>query len=560
MTHDLVIRGGSVVDGSGAATRTADVAVDDDRITSVGRVDERGRRELDADGLLVTPGFVDIHTHLDAQLAWDPIGTSSCWHGVSTVVLGNCGVTFAPVQPGGAEFLAAMMESVEDIPAAAILDGLSWSWTTYGEYLDALEAMPLGLNVGGMVGHCAVRTAVMGERSLDREPASADEVAAMCDLVDEAMAAGALGFSTSRTFLHKVPDGRHVPGTYADDDELYAIAEVLGRHGRGVFEAAPRFEGDDEERNVSRHEVHMLAEISRRSGRPVTFGLAQNDRVPDLYRFVMDLVEAERAVGGVVRPQTTCRGIGIVMGITHRTPWDRSEAWRELGRRPLAETLARIRDPEQRAALAADAEDVIEPARLFLLRPDAADYRPGPEGSLAAEAARRGVGAAEAFLSFVDETDGLGMVSYPVLNQSYDAIEDMLGDDNVVLGLADAGAHVGQIMDASQPTWTLSHWARDTGFWSIEEAVRRMTSDTAGLFGVKERGLLAPGYAADVNLIDMDALGFGAPEWVNDFPGGAGRLIQRGRGYRHSFINGQEFMVDGEHTGALAGRVVRSTD
>ena len=561
MAHDLIIRGGTVVDGTGSPAATADVAVDGDRIVAVGRVEGSARREIDADGLLVTPGFVDIHTHLDAQLAWDPIGSPSCWHGVTSVVMGNCGVTFAPVAAGGAEFLAEMMEAVEDIPATAILDGLPWSWTGYGGYLEALDQMPIGINAGGMVGHCAVRMAVMGERALDVDPAPAEDVAAMAALVDEAMAAGALGFSTSRTFLHKVPDGRHVPGTYAADDEMYAFGDVLGRHGRGVFESAPRFEADDDKLGVTRHELHVLAEISRRTGRPVTFGLAQSNRKPDLWRQILEILATELAQGGTVRPQTTCRSIGLVLGITHRTPWDRAPSWQALQDLDLPDRLNAIAAADRRAVLLAEADQqTVDAEAVVLLWPENPNYRHGASDTLAAEARRRGATPAEAFLDFSIETAGLGMLNYPILNQDFAAVEAMLSDDNVLLGLADAGAHVGQIMDAGQPSWTLGHWARDRDFFTIEEAIRRMTGDTAGLFGLTGRGQLWPGAYADVNVIDLDSVGVGAPRWVNDFPGGAGRLIQRARGYRHTFVNGHEFMVDGEHTGALAGRVLRSTD
>ncbi len=268
MTHDLVIRNGLVVDGTGAAATIGDVAIDGDRVTAVGKVEGGARRELDADGRVVTPGFVDIHTHLDAQIAWDPLGTSSCWHGVTSVVLGNCGVSFAPCAPHEREYLAELMESVEDIPAASILAGLAWNWTSYGEYLTAVDALPKGVNVGGMVGHCAVRHHVMGERGLSEQPATSDDIAAMCDIVDEAIRGGALGFATSRTLLHRVPDGRMVPGTWAATDELYAIGDVLGRHRRGVFEVAPRFESPGKDFENTRAEIHWMAEIRRRTGRP----------------------------------------------------------------------------------------------------------------------------------------------------------------------------------------------------------------------------------------------------------------------------------------------------
>ena len=336
MAHDLVIRNGLVVDGIGGEPVGADVAIDGDRIAGVGEVGERGRREIDADGRLVTPGFVDIHTHLDAQLAWDPIGSSSCWHGVTSVVLGNCGVTFAPCKPEDRRYLAEMMESVEDIPADSIMSGLPWDWESYGDYLDAVERMPKGVNAGGMVGHCAVRIHAMGERALDDAPASDADVAAMCELVAEAIDAGALGFSTSRTALHRVPDGRVVPGTKAEAGELLEIARVMGARGRGVFESAPALgeRGPDGERRT-RAEVGLLGEISRLTGRPATFGLSQTKRVPDVHLEALDVVERETAAGAVLRPQTTARGIGVLFGPAHRTPFDGAPAWRALRDLPI---------------------------------------------------------------------------------------------------------------------------------------------------------------------------------------------------------------------------------
>jgi N-acyl-D-aspartate/D-glutamate deacylase len=289
MTHDLVIRGGTVVDGTGRPGFTADVAIDGERIVAVGDVTGAARRTIDADGAVVTPGFVDIHTHLDAQLAWDPDATSSCWHGVTSVVLGNCGVTFAPVRRGDEAWLAELMESVEDIPAASILEGLPWDWETYGEYLGAIDRMPKGVNVGGMIGHCALRHYAMGERGLGEEPATDDDIVVMTDLVDEAIGSGALGFSTSRTLLHRVPDGRMVPGTWADERELHAIADVLGKHGMGVYEVAPRFERPGDDYEGTRAEIHWMAEINRRTKRPVTFGLAQSNLGPELFRVILRL-------------------------------------------------------------------------------------------------------------------------------------------------------------------------------------------------------------------------------------------------------------------------------
>lgn len=570
MTHfDVLITGGTVVDGTGTPARQADVGITGERITSVGDLSgATADRVIDATGRIVTPGFVDIHTHLDAQLAWDPIGSSSCWHGVTSVVMGNCGVTFAPVKTEDIEYIAEVMESVEDIPKDSIMQGLPWDWRSYGEYLGFLDRMPKGINVGGMVGHVAVRWHVMGPDSLDEAPASPGQVAAMCDLVDEAMGAGALGFSTSRTLLHRTPDGRPIPGTFADDDELFAIGDVLGRHGRGVFESAPRFEAAGPDFAGGRHEIEVLGEITRRSGRPSTFGLVYSARKPEMCDLVLGYVADENAAGGHLRPQTTCRSIGVVLGIQHRTPWDRAgETWKSMRPMSLQQRLDVIRDPESRARLVQEANSgdqmtgtLVDLSRLHLLDATDPDYRIGPDGTLEAQAAAAGVSPVELFLDATDRSNGSVMLSLPVLNQDFDAIERMLHDESIVMGLADAGAHVGQIMDSSQPTFFLSHWVRDTGFFTIEEGVRRITSDTADLFGLVDRGRLAEGAYADVNIIDLDGLSLAGPEYVHDFPGGAGRYVQRGSGYDYTLVNGEVFMDHGEHTGALAGATLRSTD
>jgi N-acyl-D-aspartate/D-glutamate deacylase len=558
MSHDIVIRNGMVVDGSGAEPVRADVAIDGDRITAVGDVPDAGTREIDATGRLVTPGFVDIHTHLDAQLSWDPIGTSSCWHGITSVVLGNCGVTFAPCRPDDRRYLAEMMESVEDIPADAIMSGLDWSWTSYGEYLDAIDRMPKGVNAGGMVGHCAVRTYAMRERSLDREPASDEDIAAMCELVDEAIAAGALGFSTSRTPLHRVPDGRNVPGTFADAREILAIAEVLGRHGRGIFESAPAFIGDATQ---NQSEVDLMAEVCFTTGRPVTFGLTQTSMSPTLHTDVLAAVEKAVAEGANLRPQTTARGVGVVFGATHRTPFDRTPEWKALRKLDLDTKLATFRDPEQRARLVAAVEAVPSPipmTSLFVMPDGDASYDNVPEQSLAAVAARMGTTPADAFMTLSVERDGRLLVNFPFLNDDLAEVEGMLQNPLTVMGLADAGAHVGQIMDSSQPTYFLTRCVRDRDMFSVGEGIRKLTSEPAELFGIADRGVLRVGAFADVNVIDLEGMRLPQPVYVHDFPGGAGRFVQKATGYDHTIVNGQPFMEHGEHTGALAGRLLRS--
>ena len=558
MKADLVIRGGSVIDGTGSPAFTADVAVEGDRIIEIGKVDGKGKKEIDADGQIVTPGFVDIHTHLDAQLAWDPIASPSCWHGVTSVVLGNCGVTFAPVSKDGATVLAEMMESVEDIPAESILNGLSWNWSSYGEYLDEVEALPKGVNTGGMVGPCAVRLAAMGERSLDEAPATPDDIEKMLPMIKEALDSGALGFSTSRTFLHKVPDGRCVPGTYATSEELLAFAEVMAQYKGTVFEAAPKLGGND-----SREEIKMYGDISRIAECPVTFGLTQVDIAPQLHLQVLDYVEKENSLGADIHPQTTSKHIGVLLGLSARTPFDRAEGWAEMADLSLEEKIVRMSNTETREKLIKAAQERLETLpldwRKFYPLPDNPvrhDFK--PEESIAAKAEKRGVSIPEQWIDEALELEGKQLFILPVLNQDMEAAAEMLTKSYVTLGLADAGAHTKQIMDASQPTFFLTHWVREKEMFSLEEGIRKMTSDTADLFGIQNRGRLKRGSFADINIIDFEDMSLEYPEIVNDFPGGAGRFIQRSTGYSKTIVNGEVFMQDGEHTGALNGKMLRN--
>ncbi|SEG83738.1 N-acyl-D-aspartate/D-glutamate deacylase [Thermomonospora echinospora] len=564
--HDIVIRNGEVADGTGAAPRRADVAVDGDRIAAVGAVTGRGRREIDATGRLVTPGFIDVHTHLDAQLFWDPAATPSCHHGVTTVVMGNCGVTFAPVRPGQEGYLAAMMESVEDIPADTIMAGLDWGWETYGDYLKSLGRRELGVNAGGLIGHCALRHYVMGERSLAEDPATDEDVAAMAALVGEAVDAGALGFSTSRTFLHTVPDGRPVPGTHARPAELDAIAGALAARGRGTFQVVPRIgERDGAERRNSVAEMAWMEEVSRASGRPLAFSIMQSDRRPGLWSWVMEQTAAARARGADLRPMTAVRGSAIVYGLVGRTPYDTLPGWAELVGRPLAERLAALSDEATRARLIEEAERPStlsgplapkDPAKIYLMPPGSADYDVSAGNSLAAEAARRGVGPAEAFIGYCLQTGGLGLLYYPVLNQDLGAVAQMITNPDVVIGVADAGAHVALTMDAGNSTYFLRHWVRDQGLLDVGRAIRKLTLEAADLWGIPGRGVLAPGAFADVNILDLDGLHLHTPEMVADFPLGAQRFTQRARGYDYTIVNGRILVEHDELTEARPGRVV----
>jgi len=565
MAHDLVITGGTVIDGTGAPGRRADVAVDGDRIAAVGDVDADGAgRVIDAEGRLVTPGFVDLHSHLDAQVGWDPTMSSSCWHGITSVVMGNCGMTFAPVRPGQAEVLATAMESVEDIPAACILDGLSWDWEDYGGYLDAIESLPRGLNAGGYVGDVALRLYVAGDAACEPDfAASDDQLAEMAALVEQSMEAGALGYSMSRSLFHRVPDGRNVPGTWSEPREFFAVAEPLARLGRGVLESAPRYNLENEPGDRVEEEVGWMAEISRATGRPFSFNLQQIASLGDHYRRVIALAEEANRTGARLRPQITPRSVGVLFSLAANTLIDALPSFQPYLRAPLADRVAAIRDPDVRAALLAEAAPTpVDPyERMFLMAADQpARYDYAADESLAADARRAGVHPIEVYLDAMDASDGRSLVNWPVMNLDESAIEEQVTSPVTILGLADAGAHATQIMDASQPTWLLSHWARDRGVLSVEEGVRRLTSDTAGFIGYRDRGVVREGAFADLNVVDLDALGLAVPEIVHDFPGGAPRFVQRAAGIDHTIVNGLPFMEAGEHTGALAGRILRSTD
>ena len=564
MGHDLVITGGTIVDGTGAPAARGDVAIDGDRISAVGDVDRTGAgRTIDADGRIVTPGFVDLHSHLDAQIGWDPLMTSSCWHGVTSVVMGNCGMTFAPVRPGQAELLATAMESVEDIPASCILDGLPWDWEDYGGYLDSIERLPRGLNAGGYVGDVALRLYVCGDAACepDFRPTD-DQLAEMAGLVEQALDAGALGYSMSRSLFHRVPDGRNVPGTWSEPEEFAAIAAPLARAGRGVLESAPRYNFERGSGDRVEEEVAWMAELSRATGRPFTFNLQQIRSLGDHYLRVLALAEEANRTGAQLRPQMTPRSVGVLFSFAANTLVDDLPSWQAIAPLPLAGRLAAIRDPQVRAALCAEGADkAVEPfERMYLMPADApARYVYDAADSVAAIARAAGTTPVAAYLDAMDASDGRALVNWPVMNDDEDAIARQITSPVTVMGLADAGAHATQIMDASQPTYFLAHWVRDRGLIPLEEGVRRLTSDTAGLVGLPGRGVLAPGAFADVNVIDLDALALPLPEIVHDFPGGAARFIQRAHGIEHTLVNGEVCVSGGEHTGALAGRLLRGT-
>lgn len=570
--HDLVIRGGTVVDGTGAAARTADVAITDGVITDVGRVSGASRKSIDADGGLVTPGFVDVHTHYDGQVTWDPHLTPSGWHGVTTVVMGNCGVGFAPCDPSRRDWLIGLMEGVEDIPGAALATGIKWSWESFPEYLDAVERAPKAVDVGTQVPHGAVRAYVMGQRGAANEPAGPDDIDAMADLVRQGLEAGALGFSTSRTVVHRAIDGEPVPGTFAAEDELFGIGRVLGKLGRGVFElAAAGALGED--LAAPEKEVAWMRRLSAETGRPISFALNQNNSDPDQWVKLLDLVTDAVGSGSQLRPQVTARTVSVLVGFQTFHPFTFTPVWRELmlGLMPWDEQVALItRDPDVRRRLVDDARALqghpmisgfMSPARTYLLG-DPPNYEPPPSQSVEGLASSRGGEIWDTYLDLLLEDQGKQLLNSPVLNYSdgdLEATRTMLVHPATVFGLGDGGAHAGQTCDASTTTFMLTYWARDraTGRLSVEEAVRQITSSTADLYGLGDRGRLVPGKVGDVNVIDHAKLLLRRPVLAHDLPGGAKRLVQRAEGYVATVKAGEPILVGGESTGAQPGRLVR---
>jgi N-acyl-D-aspartate/D-glutamate deacylase len=565
--HDLVIRNGTVIDGSGGPALpagTADVAVDGDRITAVGDVPDRGRREIDADGRLVTPGFVDIHTHYDGQATWDPEVTPSSWHGVTTIVMGNCGVGFAPADPARRDWLIQLMEGVEDIPGTALVEGMTWNWETFPEYLDELDRMARILDVSALVPHGAVRAYVMGERGGANAEATPDEIRQMADVVREAILAGAVGFSTTRTILHRAKDGELAAGTTASADELIGIGRALGEAGAGVFElASDMFDPESE--------FAWMRTIARESGRPVTFNCLQDDIRPEHWRRLIELAEQSSGVGARIVPQVAGRPACLLFGWdTTANPFAFHRTWQQIAGLGREERLARLRDPEVRRAMVAE-EPKIEGMgavltssfhKIFPLG-DPPDYEPGPDKSLAAIAAREGRTAQEVAYDLMTADGGQGLLYFPILGYThgdFGALHEMLVHPDTVLGLGDGGAHCGLLCDASLPTYMLSHWVRDRSRGErlgLAQAVHLQTGRTAALYGFDDRGLVAPGYLADVNVIDLDALDIAAPEIVYDLPAGGRRLVQRAQGYGATVKRGVVVREDDRSTGELPGRLLR---
>ena len=549
MSHDLVIRGGTVVDGTGAEPFTADIAVDGDQIAAIGQVAGKGKQEIDADGLKVSPGFIDLHTHLDAQIGWDRKVTSVSWHGVTTALFGNCGVTFAPCKASDREFLAGMMETVEDIPKQAILHGLPWNWESYGGYLDALAALGPAINICGLVGHCATRFYVMGERAVE-EPATDDEVRQIAELAGQSVKEGAVGFSTNRFPPHRLPDGRSIPGTFADRDELRAVAREVGKQG-GIMQTVSDFSDFDAEMDLIADEARMARGALFSSAAEVGTE-RMNERVT-----------AMRNEGLNVTSVTVPRSGGGVGGLSTDN-FFRTPAWNSLRKLDVDGRVRAIRDPETRQRLVAEVKaqgdgPVEGMKRWFYMGSDPRPcYTQDLSQNLVALAEAAGEHPVETWLRISDQTDGKALFHMRGFNVNLDALAELITTDWAMPGLGDAGAHVSQMIDSGWSTFILSHWHRDSGLYSLPEAVRRVSAVPAGVLGLDDRGTLAVGKRADINVFDIDRLEERMPEIVHDFPFGAPRFIQRAAGYHATVCNGTVVLRDDELTGEYGGRVLRN--
>src|SRR6516225_1412539 len=544
--HDIVIRGGTIIDGTGKAAFTGDVAISNGRIVGVGGKQGPAKREIDADGLLVTPGWVDAHTHYDGQAMWDPLLAPSCWHGVTTVLFGNCGVGFAPVKKHHRDALMDLMEGVEEIPNPVLAAGLSWDWETFPQFMDALERRPHAIDIAAQAAHLPLRVYVMGDRAVRREPATPDDIAEMRRLTIEALQCGAFGFTTSRTDSHKTPDGELVPSRDADfDDEDY--------------------------------ELNWMTRLARQSGRPVWFLLTDRYEDPQRWRRLLNATHAARAQGISFTAQIAGRPIGVMMGVgTALNPFTVRPSYKKIEALPIEEQRQRLRDPQVRRQILAEAPSDADVAKLaqfrqavtrkwerFYVMGDPPDYEPAPEKSVAAIAAREGRPPDEVAYDYIAGGDGQYLY-FPVVNYvtgDHAPIFEMLNDPACLLGLSDGGAHCTSIVDAGVPTFMLMHWGRDRGRGPrlpLEKLVKRQTSETADFFGFSDRGRLAPGLRADLNVIDFDNLKVRKPELVHDMPAGGRRFVQRVEGYETTMVAGTAIFEHGEHTGAMPGRWVRA--
>lgn len=561
----LVIRNGTIVDGSGSDPYEADLAVSEGRIAAIGKNIPKGAEEIDARGKLVTPGFVDVHTHYDAQVTWGDRLSPSTWNGVTTVLLGNCGVGFAPCHADQHDMLINLMEGVEDIPEVVLAEGLPWNWHSFPDFLDALAARSYDADVATQVPHAALRVYVMGQRGADREPATEQDRQRMAQLTAEGLRSGAFGFSTSRTLNHRTADGKHIPTLRAEESELTAIAHAMRETGSGWLQVVSDF--DDQQ-----GEINLFRRLARESGRPVTITLLQSDARPDGWRALMTEIDQANAEGLRITAQIRSRPTSILLGLElTQNPFIGRPSYKQIAHLPFPERLARLRDPELRTRILAEAFEGSRRAkrverwdRMYPLG-DPPDYEPKAEDSIAARAARKGCSPEEMAYDLLVEGDGKGILYLPVTNYAagnLDVVGEMLAAPNTLVGLGDGGAHVGVMCDATATSYTLTHWTRDRtrgSLFPVAWGIKRLTADNAAEMGLADRGLLKAGLKADINVLDYDNMRLRRPEIVYDLPAGGKRLIQRTDGFDATIVSGAVVYRAGEPTGALPGRLIRST-
>ena len=563
MHYDLVIKNGTVIDGSGLPGYRADVGVCEGRVVSIGRIRERAREVVEAEGHVVAPGFVDGHTHMDAQIFWDPLGTSSCFHGITTAVMGNCGFTLAPCAESDKHLVIRNLQRAEDIPPEAMEAGIQWRWSTFREFLDRVDALPKGINYAAYIGHCALRTYAMGERAFAQTAGEADMQVMERELRD-AMRAGAIGFSTSRSPSHETPDGRPVASRIATWDELRRLAGVMGELDAGILELAgegvDRVAGDPGLRGYHAR----LRDLAVESGRPITFGVFSRRGVPDVWRAYLALLDETAAAGGRMFGQVHSRSLSALLSFRTQLPFDRLPVWKELRALPLAEQRSRLRQPDVRRRLV-EASTQRENRQAVGTEARPADYDwllvfdsvEGPHRTIAEVARERGQHPAEALIDLALEKDLQRFFLQPLANEDQDYALELMRHPRTVTTFSDSGAHVSQLMDSSLQTHLLSHWVRKKQAFTLEQAVRMLTLVPATLWGFADRGLVREGMAADLVVFDPDTVGAAMPEVADDLPAGARRLVQRSRGIAATVVNGAVLLREGKHTGALPGTLLR---
>jgi N-acyl-D-aspartate/D-glutamate deacylase len=560
---DLVIKNGTVIDGSGMPRYRADVGVRHGRIVTIGRIRERANEVIDADGQVVSPGFIDGHTHMDAQIFWDPLGTCSVWHGITSVVMGNCGFTLAPCTEANKSMVIRNLQRAEDISPEAMEAGIRWNWTTFPEFLDQIEALPKGINYSGYIGHSALRTYVMGERAFE-QAAGEDDLAAMGRELRDALRAGAIGFTTSRSPSHETPDRRPVASRLAKWDEVRRLVGIMGEMNAGIFELAS--EGVDRTANdPGVRDYHTrLRDLAVETGRPVTFGVFSRRAAPGVWREYLKLLDETAALGGRMFAQVHSRALSAVLSFRTQTPFDKLPVWKEVRKLPIPEQIQKLRDPEvRRRLLEAAGGQTNQDARGTEARQ--ADYDSlqlmdtveGPHRSIAEIARARNQNPVETMIDLALEKNLETFFLQPIANEDQDYALEIIKHPRACVTFSDSGAHVSQLMDSSLQTHLLSHWVRTKQALTLEQAVRMISFVPATYWGFADRGLIREGMAADLNVFDPDTIAAEMPEVVNDLPAGARRLTQRARGIAATVVNGEVLLRDGKHTGALPGQLLR---